>query len=53
MKVAEISPIYKENDNLHKENYRSVNLLIMISKVFERIPAGQLIVLYKTRKTCF
>ena len=37
MKLAEISPIYKKDDNLRKENYRSVNLLIMISKVFERI----------------
>ena len=41
MKLAEISPIYKK-DNLCKENYRSVNLLIMVSKVFERILADQL-----------
>ena len=42
MKLAEISPIYKKNDSLRKENYRSVNLLVMISKVFERILADQL-----------
>ena len=42
MKLAEISPIYKKDDNLCKENYRSVNLLIMVSKVFERILADQL-----------
>ena len=42
MKLAEISPIYKTDDNRCKENYRSVNLLIMVSKVFERILADQL-----------
>ena len=47
MKLAEISPIYKEDDNLRKENYRSVNLLIMISKVFERILADQLIAYFE------
>ena len=41
MKLAEIIPIYKK-DNLRKENYRSVNLLVMISKVFKRILADQL-----------
>ena len=49
MKLAEISPIYKKkDDNLRKENYRSVNLLnIMISKVFERILADQLIAYFE------
>ena len=42
MKLAEISPIYKKDDNLRKENYRSVNLLVMTSKVFERILADKL-----------
>ena len=42
MKLAEISPIYKKDDNLCKENCRSVNLLITVSKVFERIFADQL-----------
>ena len=42
MKLADISPIYKKDDNLRKEIYRSVNLLVMISKVFERILADQL-----------
>ena len=42
-KLAEISPIYKKkDDNLCKESYRSVNLLIMVSNVFERILADQL-----------
>ena len=47
MKLAEISPIYKKDDNLRKENYRSVNLLIMISKVLERILTDQLIAYFE------
>ena len=31
------SPVFKKNDNLDKENYRSVSLLCPMSKVFERI----------------
>ena len=42
MKMAEICPVYKKLDNLSKENYCSVNLLIMFSKVFERLMAEQL-----------
>ena len=42
MKMAEICPVYKKLDNLSKENYRSVNLFIMFSKVFERLMAEQL-----------
>ena len=42
LKMGEISPIFKKNDILCKENYRSVNLLPIISKVFERILADQL-----------
>ena len=40
MKLAEISPIFKRNDNLCKENYRSINLLT--SKLFENIMSDQL-----------
>ena len=47
MKLAEIGPIYKKDDNLRKENYRFVNLLIMISKVFQRILAAQLIAYFE------
>ena len=32
MKMADISPIYKKLDNLCKNNYRSVNLLSVLSK---------------------
>ena len=42
MKFAEISPIFKKKDSLCKENYRSVNILTCISKIFERILSDQL-----------
>ena len=35
MKLAEISPVFEKNDNLDKVNYRSVNILTTISKVFK------------------
>ena len=37
-----MNPIYNKYDNYCKENYRSVNLRIMISKVFDWILADQL-----------
>ena len=43
LKWADINPIYKEKDNLCKENYRSVNVLAAVSKLFERILSDQLI----------
>ena len=48
MKMAEICPVYKKLDNLSKENYRSDNLLIMFSKVFERLMAEQLTNYFET-----
>ena len=43
LKRAVITPVYKKKDNLCKENYRSVNVLPVFSKVFERIIADQLL----------
>ena len=37
LKLAEVSTIFKKNDDLNKENYRPVSVLINVSKVFERI----------------
>ena len=37
MKKANISPLYKKKDKLNKDNYRSVNLLPVMSKLLERI----------------
>ena len=46
LKRADINPIYKKKDNLCKENYRSVNALAVVSKVFEIILSDQLMVYY-------
>ena len=37
-----INPIHKKKNNLCKENYRSVNVLVVVSKLFERILSDQL-----------
>ena len=37
LKAAEVSPIFKKNDDLDKENYRPVSVLPHMLKVFERI----------------
>ena len=42
LKWADINPIYKKKDNLCKENYGSVNVLAVVSKVFERVLSDQL-----------
>ena len=42
MKMANITPLYKKKDKLNKDNYRSVNLLIALSKILEKIIATQI-----------
>ena len=42
LKLAEVSPIFKKNDYLDKENYRPVSILSHVSKVFERIMYKQI-----------
>ena len=37
LKLAEVTPIFKKNDELDKESYRPVSILSHASKVFERI----------------
>ena len=37
MNTAEVTPIFKKNDDLDKENYRSISVLPHVSKVFEKI----------------
>ena len=36
-KRSKVTPLYKKEDPLKKENYRPVSLLPHVSKVFERI----------------
>ena len=37
LKLADITPIFKKEDSLNKENYRPISILAHLSKVFERI----------------
>ena len=37
LKLAEVSPIFKKNNDPEKENYRLVSILFHVSKIFERI----------------
>ena len=42
MKKANITPLYKKKDKLNKDNYRSVNLLIALSKIIEKVISYQI-----------
>ena len=42
LKLADINPIYMKKDDLCKENYRSANVLAVVSKVFEIFSSDQL-----------
>ena len=37
LKLTNVSPVFKKDDDLNKENYRPVSILSHMSKVFERI----------------
>ena len=37
LKLAEVIPVFKKEDELNKENYLSVSVLFHVSKIFERI----------------
>ena len=41
LKLEEVSPIFKKNDDLDKENYEPVSVSFNMSKVFERIIYSQ------------
>ena len=42
LKEANVTPIFKKDDPLDKENYRSVSILTLLSKVFEKLIYKQL-----------
>ena len=42
MKLASITPVFKENVRTSKNNYRPVSVLLAISKIFEHIICNQL-----------
>ena len=37
LKAAEVTPIFRKNDDLGKENYRLVSFLPHVSKIIERV----------------
>ena len=43
-KMATVSPVFKKDDSLQKKNYRPVSILSIISKVFEKAIAKQLLI---------
>ena len=46
--AAEVTPIFKKNDDSDKENYRPVSVLPRVLKVIERIIISKLKILWKT-----
>ena len=42
LKLAEVNPIFKKNDNLDKENYRPVSVLFNVSKFFGKFMYNQI-----------
>ena len=42
LKLREVSSIFKKNDDLGKENYRPVNVLFNVSKIFEKTIYSQI-----------
>ena len=42
LKVADITPVHKKDDTTKKDNHRSVSILPVISKIFERIIFDQI-----------
>ncbi len=47
MKKAELSPIFKNKDDMIKDNYRPISILAIFSNVFETIIAEQLMEYFK------
>ena len=47
LKIAEIKPVFKKKSRIDKENYRPVNILPVISKIFERLIFRQLIMFFE------
>ena len=47
--LAEVTPVFKKEDELSKENYRPVSVLSHASKIFERIVFNQLNLFFESR----
>ena len=53
LKVANVLPLYKADDDMLFNNYRPVSLLSVLSKVFERIMYNRLISILENNKILF
>ena len=42
MKIAELIPVYKNDDSNLKEDYRAISVLLAVSKVYERVLKDQI-----------
>ena len=49
LKLAEVTPVFKKEDELNKENFRLVSILSHAYKIFERIIFNQLNLFFKSR----
>ena len=47
LKLVEVIPVFKKEDELNKENYSPVSVLFHISKIFERIVFNQLNIFFQ------
>ena len=43
LKIANVIPLYKADDRMYFNNYRSISLLCILSKVFEKVMYNRLI----------
>ena len=46
MKLADVTPVFKKEDQTNKENYKPISMLSKLSKVFERSLYNQLAVFF-------
>ena len=53
LKEAEVSPLFKKDDNMDKRNFRPVSILACISKVFERVYNDQMIAFFEEMLSAF
>ncbi len=42
LKIAKLNPIYKKDENTQFTNYRPISLLLILSRIFERVIFNQL-----------
>ena len=49
LNLAEVTPVFKKEDELNKENYRPVSVLSQASKIFERIVFNQMNLFFESK----